>query len=110
MEKLLSVIVPVYNTGKYIRQCIESIRKQSLKNIELLLVDDGSTDGSGKICDEYSCLDGRVRVFHQKNQGPIASRAFGTEKVQGHILPLWILMILWMESLLKWQYPTWKRG
>lgn len=48
MEKLLSVIVPVYNTGKYIRQCIESIRKQSLKNIELLLVDDGSTDGSGE--------------------------------------------------------------
>ena len=86
MEKLLSVIVPVYNTGKYIRQCIESIRKQSLKNIELLLVDDGSTDGSGKICDEYSCLDGRVRVFHQKNQGPIASRAFGTAKAQGHYI------------------------
>lgn len=82
MEKLLSVIVPVYNTGKYIRQCIESIREQSLKDIEILLVDDGSTDGSEKICDEYGCLDSRVRVFHQKNRGPIASRAFGVEKAQ----------------------------
>ena len=82
MEKFLSVIVPVYNTGKYIRQCIESIRNQSLKDMELLLVDDGSTDGSEKICDEYGRLDSRIRVFHQKNQGPIASRAFGVEKAQ----------------------------
>lgn len=82
MEKLLSIIVPVYNTGKYIRQCIESIRGQSLKDIEILLVDDGSTDGSEKICDEYGSLDSRIRVFHQKNQGPIASRALGVEKAQ----------------------------
>lgn len=83
MEKLLSVIVPVYNTGKYIQQCIESIRRQSLENIEILFVDDGSTDGSGEICDGYSRLDSRIRVFHQNNQGPIASRAFGISKARG---------------------------
>ena len=84
MEKLLSVIVPVYNTEEYIRQCIESIQNQSLENIEILLVDDGSTDRSGEICDEYSRLDSRIRVFHQKKQGPIASRAFGVAKAQGN--------------------------
>lgn len=84
MKKLLSVIVPIYNTVKYIRQCIESIRSQSFENIDIVLVDDGSTDGSEKICDEYGCLDKRIRVFHQKNQGPIASRALGVAKAQGN--------------------------
>lgn len=69
---------------KYIRQCIESIRSQSFENIDIVLVDDGSTDGSEKICDEYGCLDKRIRVFHQKNQGPIASRALGVAKAQGN--------------------------
>ncbi len=83
MEELLSVIIPVYNTERYLRECIESIQEQSLKNIEILLIDDGSTDKSREICDEYRSLDSRIKVFHQKNQGPIAARAFGVEKASG---------------------------
>ena len=64
-----SVIVPVYNVKSYLRQCIESILMQSCTDMELLLVDDGSTDGSGTICDEYSKKDIRVKVIHKKNGG-----------------------------------------
>lgn len=69
MNSLITVIVPVYNVEKYIAECIESILKQSYSNIELLLVDDGSSDNSGKICDYYATIDKRIRVFHQSNQG-----------------------------------------
>lgn len=77
MEKLLSVIVPVYNVEKYLPQCIESILFQSLGEIELILVDDGSLDRSGKICDDYAYRDGRIRVFHQGNKGTIEARKKG---------------------------------
>lgn len=65
----VSIIVPVYNIEKYVQECIESIRKQTFDNIEILLVDDGSTDKSGEICDQFQDKDNRIRVIHQKNGG-----------------------------------------
>ena len=79
----ISVIVPVYNKQDYLEQCINSILLQDYKNIELLLVDDGSTDESGAICDRYADQDKRVRVFHQKNGGPTAAVMTGLEEAAG---------------------------
>lgn len=66
MNLLVSVIVPVFNVEKYLERCIDSILKQSYPNFELLLIDDGSTDASGKICDKYILMDSRIKVFHKK--------------------------------------------
>ena len=79
----ISVIVPVYNKKDYLAQCIESILAQSYRNLELLLVDDESTDGSGEICDRYAAKDERVRVFHQKNGGPTAAVMTGLREAAG---------------------------
>ena len=70
----ISIIVPVYNTEKYIHRCVDSILSQTFTDFELLLVDDGSPDNCGTICDEYAVKDNRVRVFHQENQGQAAAR------------------------------------
>ena len=70
----LSVIVPVHNTEKYLRECIDSILAQTFTDFELILVDDGSTDGSGAICDEYVAKDPRIRVIHQENGGVTRAR------------------------------------
>ncbi len=69
MTPKISIIVPVYNTEPYLPRCIDSILGQSFADFELLLVDDGSTDGSGTICDAYAAKDSRVRVFHKENGG-----------------------------------------
>ncbi len=79
----ISVIVPVYNKKDYLAQCIESILAQSYRNLELLLADDESTDGSGEICDRYAAKDERVRVFHQKNGGPTAAVMTGLREAAG---------------------------
>ena len=63
----VSIIVPVYQVEKYIRKCIESIQAQTFSDFELILVDDGSKDASGKICDEYAKKDDRIKVIHKKN-------------------------------------------
>ena len=73
----VTVIVPVYNVEKYIRKCIDSICSQTLTDIEIILVDDGSTDGSGNICDEYSEKDPRIRVIHKENEGLSCARNDG---------------------------------
>ena len=83
MSGLLSVIVPVYNMEKYIRECADSILGQTYKEIELVLVDDGSADTSGRICDEYAERDSRVKVIHQKHEGPIQARHIGVENAGG---------------------------
>lgn len=80
---LISVIVPVYNTEKYIRKCIESILRQTFTDFELILVDDGSTDNSGAICDEYAEKDNRVRAFHQENRGVCSARNKGLDNAKG---------------------------
>lgn len=104
MQKI-SIIVPVYNVERYLPQCIESILIQSYNNWELILVDDGSPDGSGVICDQYAAADPRVRVFHKPNGGVSSARNLGIEKANGE----WITFIdaddfiscTFLEGLLK---------
>ena len=79
----LSVIVPVYNTEKYLRECINSILAQTFTDFELILVNDGSTDGSGAICDEYADKDPRIRVIHQQNGGITVARKSGVRAARG---------------------------
>lgn len=83
MQPKVSVIVPVYNVEKYVRQCIESILAQTFTDWELLLVDDGTQDNSGYICDEYAQQDSRIRVFHKKNGGVSSARNLGLENAKG---------------------------
>ena len=79
----LSVIVPVYNTEKYLRECVDSILAQTFEDFELILVNDGSTDGSGAICEEYAAKDPRIQVIHQKNGGITVARKSGVRVAQG---------------------------
>ena len=83
MEKRVSVIVPVYNVEKYLRKCVRSLILQTYRNIEIILVDDGSTDSSGKICDELAGEDDRIRVIHKSNGGLSDARNAGFEHVSG---------------------------
>lgn len=78
-----SIIVPVYNVEQYIRQCIESVLSQTYADFELILVDDGSPDNCGKICDEYAVLDSRIKVIHKLNGGLVSARQSGTEFATG---------------------------
>lgn len=88
MERLdrISIIVPVYNVEKYLDACIKSILQQTYKNIELILVDDGSTDNSPQICDSYVLKDSRIKVIHQDNQGISAARNIGIENATGEYI------------------------
>lgn len=79
----VSVIVPVFNAEKYLRQCIDSILSQSYTDFELLLIDDGSKDKSGDICDEYARKDDKVRVFHKENGGVSSARNLGLDNAKG---------------------------
>ena len=81
----VSIIVPIYNVERYLRRCIDSIIGQTFKNWELILVDDGSTDSSGLICDDYS-FDERVIVIHKKNEGISITRQFGLNKAKGRYI------------------------
>lgn len=82
----ISLIIPVYNTEEYLDRCIESVRRQSYTDWELILVDDGSTDQSGTICDSYRDKDERIKVLHNENKGPAASRADGIRKAKGSLV------------------------
>lgn len=83
---LLSVIIPIYNVEKYVRQCIDSVIHQSYKNLEIILVDDGSIDGCGSIVDQYKEQDSRVIVIHKENGGLLSARAAGAEVAHGDYL------------------------
>lgn len=83
MSKVVSVIVPIYNVEKYLERCIKSIIQQSYENLEIILVDDGSTDSSGKICDEYKEKDNRIIVIHKKNGGLSDARNSGIKIMTG---------------------------
>lgn len=89
VEQLVSVIVPVYNVEEYLDECVESIVLQTYKTLEIILVDDGSTDRSGKKCDEWREKDERITVIHQKNMGLSAARNSGIDKCLGE----WITFI-----------------
>lgn len=86
-ETLISVIVPVYNIeSEYLERCIKSICNQTYKSLEILLVDDGSTDGSGDICDRFATEDARVRVFHKENGGSSSARNLGIKEAKGEYI------------------------
>lgn len=80
---MISVIVPVYNTAQYLCQCVDSILCQTCRDIEVFLIDDGSTDESGELCDHYAAMDERVTVVHQRNQGVSAARNHALKLIRG---------------------------
>lgn len=86
MNALISVIVPVYNVAPYLRKCINSVLSQTYSNLELILIDDGSNDGSSDICDEYPIIDNRVTVIHKKNGGLSSARNKGLENAKGQYI------------------------
>lgn len=81
--KTISVVIPVYNVEKYLSECLDSVINQTYKNLQIILVDDGSTDSSGKICDEYAEKDDRITVVHQSNAGAGAAKNTGLELIDG---------------------------
>lgn len=80
---MISVIVPIYNVEKYLRQCIESLLHQTNRDLEIILIDDGSPDRCGEICDEYALRDNRIKVIHQQNRGAAAARNTGLRIAKG---------------------------
>ena len=83
---LISVIVPIYNVVDYLQRCVDSIRKQSYRNLEIILVDDGSTDNSGAMAEKFALEDKRIRVFHKENGGSSSARNLGIEKARGDFI------------------------
>ena len=85
-NNLISIIIPVYNVEKYLEECVESVVKQTYKNLEIILVDDGSTDNSGKICDNYAVKDKRIKVIHKENGGQSDARNAGLDICTGDFI------------------------
>ena len=83
MRERISVIVPVYNVERYLTRCVDSVLGQSYEDFELLLIDDGSTDGSGRLCDALRERDDRIRVFHKSNGGLSDARNYGLDRAEG---------------------------
>lgn len=102
---MISIVVPVYNTAPYLSSCLDSILCQTVTDWELILVDDGSTDGSGAICDEYAAKDSRIQVLHQANQGPAKARNLGIAKSQGELIAFIdsddLLHVQYLEQLIE---------
>lgn len=86
MTNLISIIIPVYNSEKYLVCCLERIINQTYQNIEIILIDDGSKDGSSKICDEYARKDKRIKVIHKQNNGAAAARNTGLDNASGEYI------------------------
>ena len=82
-NELISIIVPVYNVEQYLEKCVDSIINQKYKNLEIILVDDGATDSSGKLCDELAKIDNRIKVYHKENGGLSDARNYGVERATG---------------------------
>ena len=82
----VSVVVPIYNVEKYLKRCVNSIINQTYKNIEIILVDDGSTDSSGELCEEIKKRDNRIKVYHKKNGGLGSARNYGYKYANGEYI------------------------
>ena len=95
-EQIVSVIIPVYNVSRYLRQCLDSVSRQTYTNLEIIVIDDGATDGSGEICDEYAKSDTRIRVFHTENRGLASARNLGLDNMSGSYI-LFIDSDDWLE-------------
>ncbi len=85
----LSIIVPIYNVEKYLKKCIDSILEQTYKNLEIILIDDGSTDNSGKICDEYENKDCRIKVIHKKKRWAIRCKKLWNQYCNRRLLRIY---------------------
>lgn len=96
MESLVSVIIPVYNVEKYVAQALDSVIKQTYKNLEIIVIDDGSTDKSGAICDKFARRDSRIRLIHQENKGLATVRNIGVKEANGDYIA-WLDSDDWME-------------
>ena len=83
---MISIVIPVYNSAKYLNDCIESIRRQKYNDWECILIDDGSSDGSSRICDEWAEVDKRFKAFHQPNSGVSTARNNGIKYVSGEYI------------------------
>lgn len=90
----VSVIIPVYNVKPYLKKSLDSICTQTLTNLQIILIDDGSNDGSESICDEYANKDARIVLIHQKNHGVSAARNKALDLASGKYLFLWMRMIM----------------
>lgn len=95
----ISIVVPVYNAEKYLGRCINSILAQTFVDFEVLLIDDGSKDYSGNICDDYALIDMRIKVIHKKNEGVSTARNVGLDSARGE----WIAFVDADDFV----YPTW---
>ena len=85
-ERLVSVIIPVFNVSRYLPQCFDSVISQTYRNLEIIVIDDGSTDDSGSICDQFAEKDDRIHVIHTDNRGLASARNLGLEKVSGEYI------------------------
>lgn len=85
---LVTIVLPIYNVEKYLKKCIDSVLSQTYKNIEIILVDDGSTDNSSQICDEYKLIDKRIKVIHKENGGLSSARNVGIDNSNGEFVAL----------------------
>ena len=85
-KELISIVVSVYNVEAYLPKCLESVTRQTYDNLDIIILDDGSTDGSGALCDSFAAKDARARVVHQENQGLWAVRNRGQQEAMGDYL------------------------
>lgn len=85
-EPLVSVIIPVYNVSRYLPKCLDSVISQTWRNLEIIVIDDGSTDGSGSICDQYAKRDDRIKVIHSPNRGLSSARNLGLDNLRGQFI------------------------
>lgn len=105
MQPKISIIIPIYNSEKTLQRCVDSILNQKFRDLELLLIDDGSSDKSGKICDRYAAIDERVKVFHKENGGASSARNMGLDYAIGQ----WITFVDSDDSLTDYAFELdWK--
>ena len=105
MKPLISIIIPVYNSEKTLKRCVDSILNQTFRDWELFLIDDGSTDESGKMCDQYAVIDERIKVFHKENGGVSSARNMGLDYAIGE----WITFVDSDDSLTDYAFEfDWK--
>ena len=109
-QRKVSVIVPVYNSEKYLHECVLSLQKQTLSEIEIWLIDDGSTDASGRICDELAADDARIYVIHKQNEGAGPAEMPALRPRTANTSRLWIPTIRWRSICLKYCIPKPKQA